>query len=724
MSDSTSVTTRREPMTRSTLAKWVFWPSAVIILSFCLFAIIAPTVAEDFFAAIQSGIINSFGWYYVLIAAFFVAFALVMGFSKFGNIRLGKDDDKPQFTMFSWFALLFAAGMGIGLVFYGVSEPLAHFSDPRPGVTGSPERLAQQAMAQTFLHWGIHAWAIYIVVGLAIAYAVHRRGRPVSIRYALEPLLGKHIKGAWGDVIDITAVVGTLFGVATSLGLGVLQISSGLESVGIAEPSTETQIVLIIAITIVTIFSLVTGLQRGMKWLSNINLALALFLLLFVLFAGPTAFLMREFVQSIGAYIQEFVGLAFNVSAFQGAAGEAWQASWTTFYWGWWISWAPFVGVFIARVSKGRTVREFVWGILLVPTLITMLWFSVMGGTALYEELYGGGGILLPDGSVDYNGSLFAMLELLPGGTALTIGAMILIAVFFVTSSDSGSLVLSMLTTGGDESPRRWIRVFWACTTALVAIALLLSGGLSALQTAAIITALPFSLVMIGMCLATIKAFRREHSAFLRSNREDFVSHITETIGEEYGLEPTTAEIDVEGAKTHLPHPKGWHLPGRSRREADARAGTPTGVASGAAGVGVAGAASAANLATDGSGADEGRPGVESAGSSDTPEAQAWEDAVAQTAGESDGAAAESSATVEAGSPEQTPPAQATEGEDPAGASAPPTGAAAPGAEIPTSPGPVDTDAPEGADEKPPAYEAMHTDEIVLPLPEDLDPKD
>ncbi|GMA35326.1 BCCT family transporter [Demequina litorisediminis] len=410
-------------------------------------------------------------------------------------------------------------------------------------------------MSQTFLHWGIHAWAIYIVVGLGIAYAVHRRGRPVSIRYALEPLLGKHIKGGWGNAIDVTAVVGTLFGVATSLGLGVLQISSGLESVGIAEPSTTTQIVLIVIITIITIFSLVTGLQRGMKWLSNINLALALFLLMFVLFAGPTEFLMREFVQDIGAYIQNFIGLGFNVSAFQGEAGEQWQAAWTTFYWGWWISWAPFVGVFIARVSKGRTVREFIWGVLLVPSLVTFFWFAVMGGTALYEELYAGGGLVGPNGEVDLNGSLFAMLDTLPGGTVLTIGAMILIAVFFVTSSDSGSLVLSMLTTGGDESPKRWIRVFWACTTALVAIALLLSGGLSALQTAAIITALPFSIVMIGIAMSTVKAFRREHALYLAANRSEFMDHIRDTISGEYGLEPTEADIDIEASRTPLPKP-------------------------------------------------------------------------------------------------------------------------------------------------------------------------
>lgn len=550
-------------MTTRALATWVFWPSAVIILGFAAFAIIAPGAAENAFATIQGEIIGSFGWYYVLIAAFFVAFALFIGFSKFGNITLGKDGDKPQFSMFSWFALLFAAGMGIGLVFYGVSEPLAHFASPRPGVTGASESIAQQAMSQTFLHWGVHAWSIYIVVGIAIAYAVHRKGRPVSIRYALEPLLGNRIHGAWGNVIDITAVVGTLFGVATSLGLGVQQISAGLGSTGIAEPSTTTQIVLIVVITIITIFSLVTGLQRGIKWLSNINLALAGVLLLYVLSTGPTVFLLREFVQSIGSYIQTFIGLSFNVSAFQGDAGAAWQADWTTFYWGWWISWAPFVGVFIARVSKGRTVREFVWGVLLVPAFVTFLWFSVLGGSALYDQLYGDGRFIAADGSIDFTGSLFQLLDGLPGGGVAAFGVIVLIAVFFVTSSDSGSLVLSMLTSGGNESPKRWLRVFWATTTAVVAIALLVAGGLDALQTAAIITALPFSFVMVAMCAATLRAFRREHRSYLQANRAEFVAHITEQVGESYGLANTASDVDPEGSRTHAPRLPRW--PGRRR---------------------------------------------------------------------------------------------------------------------------------------------------------------
>ncbi|SEJ63064.1 BCCT family transporter [Demequina mangrovi] len=559
----------KTPMSRRELARWVFWPAAVLILGFALFAIVAPDIAESLFDAIQRDIISAFGWYYVLIAAFFVVVTLYLGFSRYGDITLGKDGEEPAFSKFSWYALLFAAGMGIGLVFYGVSEPLAHFAEPRPGVTGTPSQLAQSAMSQTFLHWGLHAWSIYIIVGLAIAYAVHRRGRPVSIRWALEPLLGKHVQGAWGNVIDVTAVLGTLFGIATSLGLGVLQISAGLSSAGIAEPTTTTQVVLIVIITIVTLFSLLTGLARGMKWLSNINLALAGMILTYVLFTGPTLFLLREFVQSIGNYIQNFVGLSFNVSAYAGAEGAAWQASWTTFYWGWWISWAPFVGIFIARVSKGRTVREFVWGVLLVPAMVTFLWFAVMGGTALYQELEGSGGLIAEDGSINYEGALFDMLDTLPGSTFITFGAILLVGIFFVTSSDSGSFVLSMLTTGGKENPARWVRVFWACTTAAVAIALLLSGGLTALQTAAIITALPFSFVMIAMVVSLFRAFEREHRAYLRVTREQFVEHI----GDTYGLDASPAEPE-------LPRPS---FMGRLRRRpptGTAATGTAAGTAS------------------------------------------------------------------------------------------------------------------------------------------------
>jgi choline/glycine/proline betaine transport protein len=526
----------------STIKRWVFWPAAVVALSFSAFALLAPHLAEEFFGAVQSSIINAFNWYYVLIAAFFVAFALVIGFSRFGDIRLGADDDKPEFSLGAWFSLLFAAGMGIGLVFYGVSEPLSHFVSPRPGVSGTPQQLAQSALSQTYLHWGVQAWSIYVVVGLGLAYAIHRRKRPISIRWSLEPLLGKRVEGGWGNAIDVVALVGTLFGVATSLGLGVLQISAGLDAAGLAEPTVPVQIGIIAVITVLVLASVLSGVTKGMKWLSSFNLILAGLLVIYLLVFGQTEFLLREWVQSIGNYIQNYIGLSFNVSAFQGAAGEAWQAGWTSFYWGWWISWAPFVGIFIARISRGRTVRQFVMGVILVPTLITILWFSVLGGSALYIELTNPGALTQPDGSVDLNTALFQMLAYIPGTPVLTIGVIVLITVFFVTSSDSGALVMGMIATGGQINPRRWVRAFFAVTSAVLAMALLLAGGLQALQTAAIIIALPFSVVMLLICWSTVIAFSRERRAYERAARAQFVDHI----GEYYGLE--VEEPSAEGA--------------------------------------------------------------------------------------------------------------------------------------------------------------------------------
>ena len=521
------------PQTTPAVQRWVFWPAAVIATIFVAFAMLLPDATEAAFASVQSSIVSNFNWYYVLLAAFFVVFCLWMGFSRYGNIKLGKDDDEPEFSLGSWFSLLFAAGMGIGLVFYGVSEPLSHFAQPRPGVTGTDSQLAQQALSQTYLHWGVHAWSIYVVIGLALAYAIHRRGRPVSIRWALEPILGRRVRGAWGHTIDVIALVGTLFGVATSLGLGVLQISAGLESAGFVESSDLLNVGIIIVITGFVLFSVLSGVTKGMKWLSNFNLALAGALVIFVLIVGPTQFLMRDFVQSIGHYLQNVIGLTFNVSAFTGTEGENWQGAWTTFYWAWWISWSPFVGIFIARISRGRTVRQFVTGVILVPTLITFLWFSVLGGTALYSQLQGEGGLVGADGAVSVESALFAALAQLPGGSVLVIGAIVLIAIFFITSADSGSLVMSMIATGGQIEPKAWIRVFFTGITALLAIALLLTGGLDALKTAAIIIALPFSVVMIAICWSTVVAFNRELRAVDRAQHAALV----DKIGDYYGLE-------------------------------------------------------------------------------------------------------------------------------------------------------------------------------------------
>lgn len=512
----------------------VYWPALAVIAVVAGLAIAFPAAAERAVGAIQENVVGAFGWYYVLLVAACVVFALWVGLGRWGDIVLGDDDAEPEFGVGPWFSMLFAAGMGIGLVFWGVAEPLTHFASPKPGVVGSPERLAEQAMAQTYLHWGVHAWAIYVVVGLALAYAIHRRGRPVSIRWALEPLLGDRVRGRLGDAVDVTAVVGTVFGVATSLGLGVLQISAGLDHVGVLTPSTGVQVALIAVITLAATASVVSGLDRGLKWLSNANVTMAGVLLVAVLVLGPTLFLLREFVQSIGVYLANVLPLSFNVSAYAGAAGEAWQAAWTTFYWGWWISWAPFVGVFIARISRGRTVREFVGGVLLVPTLITFLWFSVLGGSALHRELSGGGGMVPADGEVVPEDALFDLLGDLPLGAVLSFLAIVLVALFFITSADSGSLVVAMLSSGGDPAPRVGVRVTWALLSGVLAIALLVAGGLVALQTAAILIALPFSVVMIGMAVATARALHREHAEMLRAERRlrraQLVEHVTEQV--------------------------------------------------------------------------------------------------------------------------------------------------------------------------------------------------
>ncbi|WRH26354.1 BCCT family transporter [Arthrobacter sp. JZ12] len=476
------------------------------------FAFVFPDASADALAAARVGVIDSLGWYYVLAVALFAIFALWVGFSRFGTIRLGRDGEAPQFSTGSWISLLFASGMGIGLVFWGVAEPLNHYASPRPGTADVPAAMAQDALTRTFLHWGIHAWSVYAVVGLAVAYAIHRKGRPISLRWTLEPLLGRRVKGKWGDAIDVIALVGTVFGIATSLGFGVLQISSGLDSANIAQATESTQIGLVFCLMTVALVSVLSGVERGMKWLSNGNLILAGVILLFVLFTGPTLFVLRTFVHTTGNYFQNIISMSTQTLAFDGAAGADWQATWTTFYWGWWIAWAPFVGVFIAQISRGRTVREFALGVLLVPAGIALLWFSVMGGTALHREMFGEGGLIEENGSVNSANALFGMLDALPGGPALTVGAIVLISAFFITSANSAAVVMSVISTGGGQESPRWVRAFWVALIAVIGTALLLVGtdGLRTIQTAAILISVPFSLIMLLMCASTWKAFRDE----------------------------------------------------------------------------------------------------------------------------------------------------------------------------------------------------------------------
>ncbi|MFE9339373.1 BCCT family transporter [Streptomyces sp. NPDC007063] len=516
------------PPRDGSIAPWVFYPSAAVILLFVLYAVIGQDTAAEQVQNVQDEIVGNLSWFYMALVSLFVIFVIWIGIGRYGDIKLGKDHEKPEFSTLSWFAMLFAAGMGIGLVFWGVAEPLNFFHAPRPGIGEGAADREQFAMVQTFLHWGIHPWAIYVVVGLAVAYSVHRKGRPVSIRWALEPILGNRVNGVLGNVIDTVAVVGTLFGVATSLGFGVMQVASGMNFLGwVDDPNSKLLLVVLIScITGIATVSVVTGIGKGIKWLSNINMGVAALIMLFVLIAGPTVFLLNGLAQDVGGYLQNVLQLSFDTGAAHGKEGTSWVNGWTVFYWGWWISWAPFVGIFIARISRGRTVRQFVCGVLLVPTLLTFVWFAIFGGTGLFQQMNDKHNYV-HDGAISTNNALFEMLDTLPGGKFVAGVSILLIVLFFVTSSDSGSYVVDMLASGGDPNPPVWSRVFWALAEGAVAIALLLASDLGAgaaslntLKTAAIVIALPFSIVMIGMCVATLKSFHQERQAYLRAKEQ------------------------------------------------------------------------------------------------------------------------------------------------------------------------------------------------------------
>ncbi|WP_305093632.1 BCCT family transporter [Prescottella sp. R16] len=493
------------------LRKPVFVPASLVILAMIAFAVIYSGTAGDAFTKLNTVITDGVGWWYILVATGFVLFALYCGLSRIGNIRLGDDDEKPEFGLLSWFAMLFSAGMGIGLVFYGVAEPLSHYVNPPQAgrVPGSTDAAANQAMELTLFHWGLHAWAIYVVVGLGLAYMTYRKGRPLSIRWLLEPLLGrKRVEGPLGHAVDVIAIVGTLFGVATSLGFGVQQISAGLEYLGWVETNNWFTIALIAVVTGLATFSVVSGVTKGLRWLSNINMGLALGLALFVLVLGPTLFLMQSWVQNLGGYIQAMPKMMLRTSPF---SDDGWAGAWTIFYWGWWMSWAPFVGMFIARISRGRTIREFVFGVLLAPTIIGSLWFTIFGDSGILRQRNDGD--MLVDGAVDTNTTLFHLLGGLPLGTITSVLAIAVVVFFFVTSADSGSLVIDILSFGGNLDTPKITRMYWSILEGVAAAVLLLIGGagsLTALQTASIATAVPFSIVLVLACISMLKAFRYE----------------------------------------------------------------------------------------------------------------------------------------------------------------------------------------------------------------------
>jgi len=479
---------------------WVFFTSAGLIILFVAMTLVFQANVDDFFSTLQSAIGKYTGWFFVWTMNIILVYVISLLLGRFSGIRLGGAEAEPEFTTLGWFSMLFSAGMGIGLLFYGVAEPMFHFV-ASPLVEPGTAEAARVAMDLTFLHWGMHPWAIYSIVGLSLAFFSFNKGLPLSIRSVFYPLFGEKIYGPIGNVIDIMATVATLFGVATSLGLGVQQVNAGLNHLFGIPQSTFVQVLLIAGITAIATWSVVRGISSGIKLLSQINVYLAGGLMLFVLFLGPTLFIMKALMENIGFYLQNLPQLSTWNETYE---ATDWQQAWTIFYWGWWISWSPFVGMFIARVSYGRTVGEFIKGVLLVPTFITFVWITVFGNSAINIEMFGAGDIAK---AVQENVpvSLFKLLEHYPLQSITSMLAIVVVITFFVTSSDSGSLVIDIITAGGNPDPPKMQRIFWAVMEGVVAAVLLIGGGLVALQTAAITTGLPFSVILLGMCVALHK---------------------------------------------------------------------------------------------------------------------------------------------------------------------------------------------------------------------------
>ena len=502
----------------------VFVPSATILLILVGFSAMAPESAGGLFQTIQNTIITYASWYYVLVVAVILVTVTAVTFSRFGDIKLGPDHSEPDYSFLSWFAMLFSAGMGIGLMFFGVAEPVMHFLNPPLGDGGTPAAAAQ-AMELTFFHWGIHAWSMYAIVALILAYFAYRHDLPLTLRSSLYPLIGDRIYGPIGALIDIFAVLGTVCGVATSLGLGVLQINSGLAYLFDVPVSSTVQIILVVVTTILATISVVLGLDVGIKRLSEFNIFLAIALLLGVLLIGPTVYLLQAFVQNTGSYLSELVTKTFNLYTYN---PTDWIGGWTIFYWGWWLSWAPFVGLFIARISRGRTIREFVLGAMLGPTLFTLFWMTVFGNSGIDLILNQGVTSLGAAVQADSSVALFKFFENFPMSEVLSFIAVIMVMVFFVTSADSGALVVNMLCAYGEDDTPAIQRSIWTVFIGLIAIVLLLAGGLSSLQTAAIASALPFSVALLfamwGFWKALSQDVKKRDALMMQSNQSFDVS--------------------------------------------------------------------------------------------------------------------------------------------------------------------------------------------------------
>ncbi|GAA0340293.1 BCCT family transporter [Bacillus carboniphilus] len=482
----------------------VFWVSAIIVLILVLFGAIFPKVFEERANYLFELTTHNFGWLYLLGVLLFVLFLLFLAISRYGKIRLGSDEDRPDYPFFTWIGMLFSAGFGVGLVFWGIAEPMSHFFEtPMRDVEPLTEEAARLAMGYSFFHWGISQWSVFTIVGLIIGYHQFRKKDDGLVSTSLSPIIKN---GGIKKFIDILAVIATVMGVATSLGLGILQINGGLNAVFGLEKSTLVQLLIVLVLLILYLSSSTTGLNKGIKWLSNLNLALALVLMLFVFFTGPSVFILNAFTVGLGDYISDFITYSLRMQPYRGGT---WVQDWTIFYWAWAIAWSPFVGAFVARVSRGRTIREFIMGVLVVPPLIALIWIAVFGGTALHLDLFEGTSIAQAVNS-DITSALFETYKYLPLTQVMSVLSIFLILTFLVTSADSATYILGSMTSKGSLHPPLIVKFIWGTLISAIAAVLIIASGLEGLQTASLVSALPFTLILIAMCFSLFKSLRKE----------------------------------------------------------------------------------------------------------------------------------------------------------------------------------------------------------------------
>ena len=489
-------------------------PVFQISLALCVVIAVWAVAFNQSFTVVSDTIFSfltvNFGWLYLIAMFFFVVFVIFIAFSKFGQIRLGAEDSRPEYSTISWFAMLFGAGMGVGLVFWGISEPISHFVNPASGIVAESAEAADFAMRSSFMHWGIHPWANYAIIGLALAYFQFRKNKPGLISFVLEPIIGeKGVKGPIGKIVDILAVFATVAGVVTSLGLGVLQINSGLNYLFGIPTNLLIQIIIIVVISVIYIWSAVSGVDKGIKLISDANLYIAFALMAFAVFVGPKLEIVNSFINGLGNYIGNMIPDSLGISPF---GDQTWVLAWRIFYWAWWIAWAPFVGIFIARISKGRTIKEFIMGVVIAPSLGSLVWFAIFGTLGINLGINGTLSTeTLNAVAATPETGLFVVMQEYPFGMALSIVALLLLCTFFITSANSGTFVLSMLSSEGALNPPNSKKILWGVVQSIMAVGLLIAGGLKPLQSISIAAAFPFIFIMFMICAALVKALKEEN---------------------------------------------------------------------------------------------------------------------------------------------------------------------------------------------------------------------